>query len=97
MNLNQNTNRIIVVDALYGKMSLTNYICQSIIGSILFFPYAFGLADDLNITFSLCLGFLVMFLQIKFCKYWLNHHKLGPLEELWHKLTWVNLGKHASK
>lgn len=82
---------------LYGKMSLTNYICQSIIGSILFFPYAFGLADDLNITFSLCLGFLVMFLQIKFCKYWLNHHKLGPLEELWHKLTWVNLGKHASK
>ena len=28
----------------YGRMSLTNYISQSIIGSLIFFPYALGLA-----------------------------------------------------
>lgn len=28
----------------YGRMSLTNYVSQSVIGSLIFFPYALGLA-----------------------------------------------------
>ncbi|MGL5681514.1 MAG: DUF418 domain-containing protein [Marinifilaceae bacterium] len=74
----------------YGKMSLTNYITQSIIGSILFFPFAFGLAAHVGIAGSLLIGIAVMLAQIAFCKYWLQHHKQGPLEQLWHKLTWIN-------
>lgn len=73
----------------YGRMSLTNYVSQSIIGSFIFFPYALGLASSLGIAWSFVIGLVVMFLQIWLCKWWLNSHKQGPLEWIWHKLTWL--------
>lgn len=74
----------------YGRMSPTNYISQSIIGSIIFFPYAFGLAAHIGIAWSFVTGLAVMLAQIVFCKIWLTNHKQGILEGLWHKLTWLN-------
>lgn len=74
----------------YGRMSLTNYISQSVIGSLIFFPYALGLASVLGIGLSLLVGLGVMILQICFCKWWLVHHKQGPLEAFWHRLTWID-------
>lgn len=73
----------------YGRMSLTNYISQSIIGSIIFFPYALGLASSIGIAWSFVVGLAVMCAQIAFCKYWLKNHKQGMLESLWHRLTWL--------
>ena len=81
---------------IYGKMSLTNYISQSIIGSIIFFPYALGLAPHLNIAFSLAVGVIVMLLQIKFCQYWLKSNKQGPLENIWKQMTWIFSKKKSS-
>lgn len=73
----------------YGRMSLTNYITQSIIGSLIFFPYALGMASTLSITWSLIVGLVVMFAQIQFCRWWLKTHKQGPLESIWHRITWL--------
>lgn len=73
----------------YGRMSLTNYISQSIIGSLIFFPYALGLASTLGIAWSFIIGVVVMFIQIWFCRLWLKSHKQGPLEHIWHRLTWL--------
>lgn len=73
----------------YGRMSLTNYISQSIIGSLIFFPYALGLASTLGIAWSFIVGLAVMFAQIHFCRWWLKSHKQGPLESIWHRLTWL--------
>lgn len=72
----------------YGRMSLTNYISQSIIGSIIFFPYALGLASVLGIAWSFVIGVCVAILQIWACRWWLEKYKQGPLEALWHRLTW---------
>lgn len=73
----------------YGKMSLTNYISQSIIGAIIYFPFGLYLAPYCGYTISLLIGFFVFFLQVKFCKWWLSKHKQGPLEHIWHKWTWL--------
>ena len=73
----------------YGRMSLTNYVSQSIIGSLIFFPYALGLASTLGIAWSFVVGLGVMFAQIWFCRWWLKTHKQGPLESIWHRLTWL--------
>lgn len=73
----------------YGRMSLTNYVSQSIIGSIIFFPYALGLASHIGIAWSFAIGLIVMFAQIMFCKMWLKGHRQGPLESVWHRLTWM--------
>ena len=74
----------------YGKMSLTNYISQSILGAIIYFPFGLYLAPYCGYTVSLLIGFVLFLLQESFCKWWLKGHKQGPLEGLWHKLTWIN-------
>ena len=74
----------------YGKMSLTNYISQSILGAIIYFPFGLYLAPYCGYTVSLLIGFVLFLLQVSFCKWWLKGHKQEPLEGIWHKLTWIN-------
>lgn len=73
----------------YGKMSLTNYISQGIIGSFLYFCYGLALYQYLGATFSFLVGLSLFTLQLYFCKWWLKTHRYGPLEGLWHKWTWI--------
>lgn len=73
----------------YGKMSLTNYITQSIIGAIIYFPFGLYLAPYCGYTLSLLVGFCTFLLQVKACKWWLARHKQGPLERGWHRWTWL--------
>lgn len=73
----------------YGKMSLTNYITQSIMGAIIYFPFGLYLAPYCGYAASLLIGFILFLLQVRFCKWWLSKHKQGPLEAIWHKWTWM--------
>lgn len=73
----------------YGRMSLTNYVSQSIFGALIYFPFALNLAQYCGYTVSFVIGFAFFLLQVWFCKWWLKSHKQGPLESLWHKLTWL--------
>ena len=77
----------------YGKMSLTNYVSQSIIGAFIYFPFGLSLAPYCGYTISLLIGILIFLLQVKFCKWWLSRHKQGPLEGIWHKWTWLGTNK----
>ena len=77
----------------YGKMSLTNYIVQSIIGAIVYFPVGLYLAPYCGYTISLIIGICTFLMQVRFCKWWLNRHKQGPLEHIWHKWTWMGTNK----
>lgn len=61
----------------YGKMSLTNYITQSIIGAIIYFPFGLYLALYCGYMVSLLIGCFTFLLQVKFCKWWLSKHKQG--------------------
>lgn len=73
----------------YGKMSLTNYITQSLLGAFVYFPFGLYLAPYCGYTFSLFIGLILFVLQVQFCKWWLSRHKQGPLEAIWHKWTWL--------
>lgn len=73
----------------YGRMSLTNYISMGLFGAILYFGYGFSLYDDLSDIYSFLVGTIMFLVQLYFSKWWLKHHKQGPLEFLWKKLTWV--------
>lgn len=77
----------------YGRMSLTNYITQSIIGSMLFYNWGFSLHDDLGITASVCVGVGIFALQWLFCTWWMKRHSHGPLEYVWKRLTWLGGNK----
>lgn len=86
-------NRLVSHLRFYGKMSLTNYITQSIVGAFIYFPFGLYLAPYCGYTVSLLIGLLTFFLQVLFCKWWLGRHKQGPLEYIWHKWTWIGTGK----
>ena len=73
----------------YGKMSLTNYIMQSIVGSMLYYNWGFALHNDLGITASIAAGAVFLVLQFVFCKWWMQRFDHGPLENLWKKATWI--------
>lgn len=73
----------------YGRMSLTNYVSQSYIGAVIYFPFFLGLGAYLGHTLSVVMGGLIFLLQVKFCNWYLSNHKQGPLEGLWHKWTWI--------
>lgn len=75
----------------YGRMSLTNYITQSIIGAVIYFPFGLNLAPYCGYTVSLLIGFFTFLLQVRLCKWWLSGHKQGPLEYIWHKWTWFDI------
>ena len=77
----------------YGRMSLTNYISQSVIGAVIYFPFGLYLAPYCGYTLSLLIGILTFVLQVKFCKWWLGRHRQGPLEHIWHKWTWLGTEK----
>ena len=81
--------RVLMAIAPYGRMSLTNYIGQSVIGGMLFYGWGFGLYRYSGHTMSLLLGMAVVVLQCMFCRWWLAHHKRGLLEQLWHRATWI--------
>lgn len=77
----------------YGKMSLTNYITQSILGALVYFPFGLYMAPYCGYALSLIIGIVLFLLQVQFCKWWLSKYKQGPLEAIWHKWTWMRQSK----
>ena len=75
--------------APYGRMSLTNYLGQSIFGAMLFYNWGFGLYRVCGHTVSWLMGVAFIALQYLFCRWWLRNHKRGPFEELWRRGTWI--------
>ncbi len=79
--------------APYGRVSLTNYLSQSLIGGFLFCNWGLGLYRHTGITACFFMGVGVFLLQYFFCRWWLRSHRQGPLEFLWKKATWIKIGK----
>ena len=80
----------------FGRMSLTNYLLQSIIGSFIFCGYGLGCYRLVGITYAVLIGLAMVVVQYLFGRYWFRNHPRGPLEGLWRKLTWINIGSTSS-
>jgi len=76
-----------------GRMSLSNYIIQSIIGATIYHGFGLGLFQYTGATYSLMIGITMTLLTGMFCHYWAKQHKQGPLEIIWHRLTWLGMEK----
>ena len=81
--------RVLVKILPYGKMSLSNYLGQSVAGGFIFYHWGLGLYAVSGHTMSLVLGAAFVLLQFSFCKWWFRSHKRGPLEQVWHNATWA--------
>ncbi|MEA4851412.1 MAG: DUF418 domain-containing protein [Paludibacter sp.] len=77
----------------FGRMSMSNYIMQSIVGSFIYYGFGLGLYRYTGATYSILIGVVLAILQGIFSNYWMKNHRQGPLETIWHKLTWISLKK----
>lgn len=71
-----------------GRMALTNYLMQSIIGIILFYGIGFGLGGDIGPTLFFPIGIGIYILQIAYSTRWMKHFNYGPFEWIWRQLTY---------
>ena len=78
----------------YGKMSLTNYLVQSVVGSFVYFGYGLGLYNVASTTVSFGIGLIMFAAQLLFCHWWLRKYNHGPFEHLWRQGTWIFSSKH---
>jgi len=72
-----------------GKMSLSNYVFQSILGTAIYYGWGLGVWEYSGATTSLLIGLVLVVLMQWFSRWWLARYKRGPLETLWHRATWL--------
>ena len=74
---------------IFGRMSLTNYLLQSVIGCFIFCGYGLACYYKLGVTYAVLVGVGMVVVQYLFARYWFCNHQRGPLEGIWRKLTWM--------
>ena len=74
-----------------GRMALTNYLAQSVIGTLVFYSYGLGYWGEVSRAWQV-VGVLVVFAaQMAFSGWWLARFRYGPLEWVWRAFTYWHL------
>ena len=74
---------------VFGRMSLTNYVMKSVVGTFIYYGFGLGLYKYTGATMCILIGIVLFLLQFVFCRWWMKNHDHGPLEGVWHRLTWI--------
>ncbi|QBA64205.1 DUF418 domain-containing protein [Muriicola soli] len=75
----------------YGRTALTNYVLQSVVGTLVFYGWGLGYIGKLSNTTSFGLALLLILIQILISKWWMKHFYYGPFEWLWRSLTFFKV------
>ncbi|MCJ7784082.1 MAG: DUF418 domain-containing protein [Desulfobacterales bacterium] len=71
-----------------GRMPLSIYLMQSIIGTMVYYGYGLGMYSRLSYLPGLMLTLAVFALQIPLSWWWLSRFQFGPVEWVWRSLTY---------
>ena len=74
--------------AAVGQMAFTNYLFQSVVTSVLFLGWGFGLAGRFDYAQQLLIVIVIWTVQLALSPVWLRHYRFGPAEWLWRSLTY---------
>ena len=75
--------------AFPGRMALTNYIGQSVLGVLIFYGVGLGMGADTGLIYGEIIALAVFIFQIAFSSGWLQYFRFGPLEWIWRCLTYL--------
>lgn len=74
-----------------GRLSLTNYIGQSVICTLIFYGYGLGLFGKVGPFAASWLAVAIFAFQILWSRWWLEQYRIGPLEWLWRIPTYLSV------
>jgi|SRR5690606_16484245 len=79
-----------------GKMALTNYIAQTLVGMFLFYGIGLGWGTKTSLAGSTLIAVCVYMILAFLSHWWLRFFRFGPLEWIWRMLTygsWLQIRK----
>jgi uncharacterized protein len=71
-----------------GRMALTNYLMQTVIGITIYYGVGLGYGGNIGPAIFIPIGIAVYVLQILYSNLWFNYFNYGPLEWIWRMLTY---------
>lgn len=86
-----NGNKLLHLFAAPGRMALTNYLMQSIIGIFIFYGIGWGLGAKTGLVYVLLIAIAVYIFQMICSTIWLKYFNYGPCEWVWRMLTYGKL------
>lgn len=78
--------------ATYGRMSLSNYLMQTIIGVFFFYGNGLAMYRLMGYTWGLLYGLLFFIMQVALGTFWLKRFHYGLAEWLWRAFTFFDFG-----
>ncbi|WP_225434151.1 DUF418 domain-containing protein [Peribacillus tepidiphilus] len=85
---NKLARRTFISFSYVGRLSLSNYLFQSILCTLIFYSYGLGLYGKISFTTGCVMVVIIYTLQLWMSKAWLAKYKIGPVEYLWRWLTY---------
>jgi len=74
--------------AAAGRMVMTNYVLQAVLGALVFYGVGLALFNAFDRMHIIVFTVAVTAFQIVFSVWWMDRFRYGPLEWLWRSLTW---------
>ncbi|MBO1580322.1 DUF418 domain-containing protein [Bacillus sp. XF8] len=81
--------RLLEYMANMGKMSVSNYLAQTIIATTIFYAYGLGLYGKIGYFFGIVLTLSIYIVQLYASTYWLQKYRMGPVEYVWRLGTYL--------
>ena len=77
-----------LVLAPMGRMALTNYLMQTVLGILIFYGIGLGLGGKVSMMGYESIALAVFIVQVLWSHWWLKRFHFGPMEWLWRSLTY---------
>jgi uncharacterized protein len=82
--------RLLTAIAPAGRMSLTIYLSQSLVASLVFNGYGLGLGDDVGIGGAVALAAALWLVQVVLAGLWFRAFAIGPVEALTRAVAYLH-------
>lgn len=77
--------------AFVGRMAFTNYIMQSVVCTLIFYGYGLGLYGQVGPLVRTVLAVSLFLLQVRVSGAWFKRFRMGPMEWLWRRMTYLSV------
>lgn len=85
---NQKLTKIFTPIAAVGRLSISNYLLQSIVATLIFYSYGLRLYGKISFTTGILFVFIIYISQMVLSLLWLKYFYIGPIEYIWRFITY---------
>ncbi|MBP2241123.1 uncharacterized protein J2Z40_001685 [Cytobacillus eiseniae] len=86
---NETMKKLLYPLSFVGKLSLSNYLLQSIVATFIFYQYGLGLYGKVSLATGTVIVLIIYIMQLLISRYWVKHFYYGPVEWVWRSFTYL--------